>query len=400
MFFKAAISFLLFLITLAPAALIAASPGLEALRRGRHQEAVDSLLRELQTAPLDPDLRRGLALGYLALGGELLKKNDLAGALDMFRAGAELSGDDGRFPFYIGYVLLRQGKTAEAEGSLLEALREGGPSAEVFHLLGRVCYREGRLYEAQSYLEQAVQLQPQQGEIAEFLVKISHEVNIAEGMETRRGGTFAISYVDGGEELGEQTLEVLQQAYGDLGSLLNAFPEGSVTVILYGKRDFAAVTGAPAWAGGAYDGKIRVPVRGLKEMTPQLRRILYHEYAHLLLWTLTHGKLPLWLNEGLAQIAEGAPIHHRDDNGAPLPFLRLDRSFDGLSAEDAETAYRQSRDFVQWLLEDYGWPRMLDLLQALGRGERFDKAVASSLLYPGEEFAAVQQRWLEQRQGR
>lgn len=399
MFVKAA-TFLLFLIALAPVAVAAASPGLEALRQGRHSEAVDLLRRELQTSPLDPELRRGLSLGSLALGGDLLKEDDLSGALEMFRLGAELSPDDARFPLYIGYALLRQGRTAEAEESLLEALREGGPSGEIYHLLGRVCYREGRLYEAQTYLEQALQLQPQQKEVTEFLTKIRREVKIAEGMETRRGGTFAISYVDGGEELGDQTLEVLQKAYGDLGSLFNAFPEGSVTVILYGKKDFAAVTGAPDWAGGAYDGKIRVPVRGIKEMTPQLRRILYHEYAHLLLWTLTRGKLPLWLNEGLAQVAEG-DLHHRQEGyGAPLPFRRLERSFDGLNAEEAATAYRQSRDFVHWLLEEYGWPRMLDLLQALGRGERFDKAVASFLLYSGEEFDAVQERWLGEQKNR
>lgn len=399
MFVKAA-TFFLFLIALAPVAVTAASPGLEALRQGRHSEAVDLLRRELQTSPLDPELRRGLSLSSLALGGDLLKEDDLSGALEMFRLGAELSADDARFPLYIGYALLRQGRTAEAEESLLEALREGGPSGEIYHLLGRVCYREGRLYEAQTYLEQALQLQPQQKEVTEFLEKIRREVKIAEGMETRRGGTFAISYVDGGEELGDQTREVLQEAYGDLGSLFNAFPEASVTVILYGRKDFAAVTGAPDWAGGAYDGKIRVPVRGITEMTPQLRRILYHEYAHLLLWTLTRGKLPLWLNEGLAQVAEGDLHHRQKDYGAPLPFSRLERSFDGLNAEEAATAYRQSRDFVQWLLEEYGWPRMLDLLQTLGGGERFDKAVASILLYSGEGFDAVQQRWLEEQKGR
>jgi hypothetical protein len=55
---------------------------------------------------------------------------------------------------------------------------------------------------------------------------------------------------------------------------------------------------------------------------------------------------------------------------------------------------------VHWLLEEYGWPRMLDLLQALGRGDGFDKAVASILLYSGEEFEAVQQRWLDEQKNR
>ena len=37
-------------------------------------------------------------------------------------------------------------------------------------------------------------------------------------------------------------------------------------VVLYTQRDFHAVTQTPDWAGAAYDGRIKLPVRGLSRL--------------------------------------------------------------------------------------------------------------------------------------
>ncbi len=374
--------------------------GIELFRQGHFRQAVESLRQAREISPLDPDLQRVLAASCLGYGTQLLREDKLAEAAAILRQGRDLEPDNGQFSLYLGHILLRQGAMGEAENCLLESLRQLGPLPEIYHLLAKVCYGQGRLHEAQSYLEQVIELQPREEGSRNFLEKIQRELAIEEKMGSRHGGNFLISYVAGGEQLGADTLEVLRDAYAELGTLFNAFPEPAVTVILYGNRDFTTVTGAPDWAGGAYDGKIRVPVGGLQKMNAQLRRVLYHEYAHVLVFSLTRGTAPRWLDEGLAQIAEGEwPAEHLTaltqaaKGAAVIPLTRLERSFSGLSGAEAAAAYLQTQAFAHYLLDRYGWPRMLDLLQALGEGEKFSAAAARCLLYAGEDFSDIRQNW-------
>ena len=51
-------------------------------------------------------------------------------------------------------------------------------------------------------------------------------------------------------------------------------------VLLYPNQDFRDITRAPNWVGALNDGKIRIPVSGLTQMTPDLARVLKHELTH------------------------------------------------------------------------------------------------------------------------
>ena len=88
---------------------------------------------------------------------------------------------------------------------------------------------------------------------------------------------------------------------------LGEYPKDGITVILYAKSAFKSVTLAPEWAGGLYDGKIRMPVGGLKtvEEAVGLLELLLHEMTHAFLHRMTPAGLPLWFNEGLATAAQG-----------------------------------------------------------------------------------------------
>jgi hypothetical protein len=372
------------------------------LQQGHFREALVHLQKARSLSPGDPTLKRAEADCRLAIGLKELKQGNLSGALQSLQSGQELAPKDGRFPLYLGYASLRLGKTGDAESWILEALQLSGPSSQVYALLGQVCYAQGRLYEAESYLAQALALKPEDEDIRRFLQKIRREIGVEAKMDSRYSGTFAISYVEGGEVLGDQALEVLENAYSELGSLFNYYPGQEVSVILYGNRDFSQVTGAPEWAGGAFDGKIRMPVGGLKKMTPGLRAALFHEYAHFLIRAITRGNIPLWLNEGLAQVAEEKEpssrleqLRRSGEKSQLFSFARLEKSMTGLSARQAQVAYAQCHDFVQYLLDEYGWTRMLELLESLGKGEPFDHAVARVMLYPEENFEGIAKWWVE-----
>jgi hypothetical protein len=371
------------------------------VRQGRCREALILLQQARKLSPRDPVLKRTEAECRLAIGVQDLQRGSLPEAVRSLQDGLDLTPEDGRFSFFLGYAYLLQGKTGEAEPLLQDALHLSGPSPQVYGLLGQVCYVEGRLYEAETYLTQALTLKPEDEETRRFLEKVQREIGIEDKMDSRHSGTFAISYVEGGELLGDQTLEVLQEAYSELGSRYNYYPGQEVAVILYGNRDFSSVTGAPEWAGGAYDGKIRMPVGGLDRMNENLRRALFHEYAHLLIIAITRGNLPLWLNEGLAQVAEGKEpasrleyLRRGGEKVKLLSFDRLEKSLNGLSPREAQVAYAQCHDFVSYLIDEYGWPRMLELLDSLGRGESFDHAVARVMLYPEENFQGIMKWWV------
>ena len=50
-------------------------------------------------------------------------------------------------------------------------------------------------------------------------------------------------------------------------------------MILYSNQQFRDITRAPAWAGGGYDGRIRLPVSGALRSPQSLDRVVIHEYA-------------------------------------------------------------------------------------------------------------------------
>jgi len=90
------------------------------------------------------------------------------------------------------------------------------------------------------------------------------------------------------------------------GSGFGLFPTETIVVLLYPNQDFRDITRSPNWVGALNDGKIRVPVSGLTQMTPDLARVLKHELTHSFVRQITLGRCPTWLNEGLAQLEEGS----------------------------------------------------------------------------------------------
>src|SRR5260370_27128360 len=100
-------------------------------------------------------------------------------------------------------------------------------------------------------------------------------------------------------------LRTLEAHFSAIESELNYTPPEPIGVILYTRQAFADITRAPGWAGALNDGRIRVPVQGLTQLTPELSRVLKHELTHSFVRQKTHAPAPTWLQEGLAQWMEG-----------------------------------------------------------------------------------------------
>ncbi|GAB4388123.1 MAG: hypothetical protein Kow0025_05480 [Thermodesulfovibrionales bacterium] len=181
--------------------------------------------------------------------------------------------------------------------------------------------------------------------------------------------------------LGASVKEMLEDAYGEIGSALGHFPGGTVTVILYTERDFRAVTGAGGMVGGAYDGKIRLAVRGAEGNEDALRKVVYHEYAHAVIHSIT-PRCPLWLNEGLAEYLSG-DRYSESEGGARL--ADLEKAFPSGPAA-MRAAYATSYLAVSRLVERHGLYAVRDFLLRLARGEDTERAFSSAFFVSYREF--------------
>jgi hypothetical protein len=139
----------------------------------------------------------------------------------------------------------------------------------------------------------------------------------------------------------------------------------------------------PAWVRGAYDGKIRLPIKGIRdEDEPILRKLIYHEYVHAMGHSITPD-CPLWVNEGLAEyFSEDSP----GDIGQVIPLSELEKSFPMEGGRKTHAAYRESHAAVTDLIEEYGIYSMKEFLVYLSEGRGLPEAFSSAFFISYEEF--------------
>jgi hypothetical protein len=144
--------------------------------------------------------------------------------------------------------------------------------------------------------------------LTEKIARGRREMAAEEGMGRETSRYFVVLFDrDVPRPLVQEFFAVLDQAYDILHEELGEYPRDEITVILYSQREFRDVTLAPEWSGGQYDGKIRIPVGGLKtvEDAAGLLMIIVHEMTHAFLHRMAPTGLPRWFEEGLATTYQG-----------------------------------------------------------------------------------------------
>lgn len=132
-----------------------------------------------------------------------------------------------------------------------------------------------------------------------------------DGYWTTSSPYFAVSFDGTRRELMNHAHEVLADLdtyYGEFGDLFGQRPveqgRAKIRVVFYERATFDEVTGLGEWAGGVFDGTIRVPIGSLANERERLRSVLRHELMHAFVHFVSGGHAPAWLNEGLAQWIE------------------------------------------------------------------------------------------------
>lgn len=120
-------------------------------------------------------------------------------------------------------------------------------------------------------------------------------------------------------------------------------------------------------------------------------QITWHELAHVFHIQLSHNHVPRWFTEGLAEYETIAarPEWRREDDaslwealmaGRLPPLSQMNRAFThARSAEDMMVAYYASSQILVYIVERFGFDKVVEMLGRWARGER-DPAVIQGAL--------------------
>jgi tetratricopeptide (TPR) repeat protein len=313
-----------------------------------------------------------------------------------FERALAASPDDPAILLGAGLAARRISSTARARQLLTRALQIDPALTPASQLLGTMLYEAGDVEGAVRVYEAALVRAPDQARMQAKVEEWRKEAALHDGFRRALGGHFTVLFEGPAEEdAAAAAVEILESAYGRVGDLLQAFPSGPITIVLYTQQQFRDVTRTPGWSGGLFDGRIRMPIRGGLADRREFERVLTHEYVHALVHSVAAGGVPAWLNEGLAAALEtGGMERARRDvaRGPVVPLSQLGRSFASLPASAVTSAYAGSALAVWEILERAGAPRLMGLLADLGAGADFDRAFTSWVQMP---FADFEREWVE-----
>ncbi|MBK5275788.1 MAG: hypothetical protein JJE30_12135 [Desulfuromonadales bacterium] len=394
------------LLTAVPAPLHAAQSGdtpAPHINPVENEKRIEKLRTSYQLFPLNMAFKHDLAEAYAAGGNVFLRQRQYEQADENYLKAIELYPDEAAFAFFRGICNYYLKKYDVARYELERALPKMAGSTDVLYFLGLVLYETDNRVQSIELWEQALKLSPERREIVEVLKKARKETAVETGMDRGNSSRFNLTYDPGvSTTFALVVMDVLESAANQVGAELGHFPEARVPVAIYKRDDYKNVTESPDWSGGVYDGTIRLPFGALNEITLPLRGILFHEYTHVVVFDLTRGNCPVWLNEGIAemfgrkQFSSPAAEHgHAAMKGGPIDFRKLEGSFTGLSTAEALRAYQQSYSMVNYLITAYGWHRVNAILTALGKGANITTAIASALQDYSLGYDGLIKEWQE-----
>jgi len=296
-------------------------------------------------------------------------------------------GDRGEIRRGLGYAYYRTNEPEQARANLERAVTQGAADAETYLTLGRIHLDRHDQANALAMLKEAVAAGADSPGLADTVARLERDA-AAEADYHSLGSSHFVIKIEGREdsEAARTVLNALEDAYRRVGARFAYYPLERLEVVLYPDETFREVTGSPHWSGGIYDGRIKMPIGGLARGNARLARTVRHEYAHAAIVTLSKGKAPVWLNEGLAQVAEETDDAGRTNrlrmavaDGNLLTLGDLENGFTRFDRDQASLAYSQAYFAAKYLLDHKGAYNVRRLLEAMATADDSDAAFKQAL---------------------
>jgi tetratricopeptide (TPR) repeat protein len=322
---------------------------------------------------------------------ELLAAGETAAASRLFTQALVRNPRSAPLHLGLGVAAFAERRDEDARAALSRALELDAELTLARKVLGLVLYRLGELDAAIAAYDMLLAATPDDAVSVETLARWQREASARDRMTVTAGSSFNLSFEgppDG--EIATRARESMERATTRIGQVLSAYPLTPIHVVLYTGEQFRDITRAPQWAGGAYDGTIRIPVRNALLNEKELDRVIAHEFTHALIRSLAPRGVPVWLDEGLATALEH-PDWESIDQAVPavaVPLGALIGSFGRFDEAQARAAYAMSAFAARRLLEEAGGFAVANLLRDLGAGAAFAEAFEHRIQRPLREFEA------------
>jgi hypothetical protein len=306
---------------------------------------------------------------------KLLQGGDAARAGTLFAEALAKEPDQPVLLLGAGVAAHMQGRRKEATARLRRALDLDPRLTPASIVLGQIAYSDGDVANAIKIYENALTHAPGDPQLTAKLKAWRADADASTGFTERRFDRFRVLFQGHADNvLAARATEILDAAFWRIGKALGAYPSEPVVVMLYTEQQFRDITQAPTWAGGIYDGRIRVPAAGAVQSPQLFERVLVHELTHALIATIAPRGVPTWLHEGLAQHFEGddaTAARRRVAKIGVIPLQYLHGSFSRLTAPQAALAYDESLVVVDNLFRRPGmdWNALFRALNESDRTE-------------------------------
>ncbi len=217
-----------------------------------------------------------------------------------------------------------------------------------------------------------------------------------------QGRELTLFWYEGGDSFARELRDACREGLTRLTQDIGTYPERPIKIYVYASTDDlkGAMVSSQEWTGGvAFTdfGIIAISIPPGK--LDWGKKALVHELTHLVVRQATfspYGQLPLWLDEGLAMYNEGeldpdfrSCLEKAISQDELISVRSLCSPFSAYS-EKACLSYAQSYSLVEYLLDNYGQDKMLNLLALLKQGNTYDEALTE--VY-GFDIAGLDARW-------
>jgi tetratricopeptide (TPR) repeat protein len=380
---------------------------LPAAAAGKEQVS-DELIKRLREAvssdPSSPAARRRLVEALNIYASMQVLKGEARTARDLLQEAYQLDKNFRPTLVHLAVVNYQASAYHAAENLLLEALRLQDRDSYAHYLLGEAYYAQDKVPQAIQEWKTALDLGADQA-LSAKIKKAEEEAGVHNELGVLHSAHFILRYDRQVSDynLGENILVTLEQLYRRLTAQLTAEAPETVAVILYTQQTYFDITQAPQWSGALFDGKIRVPAKGLMGVSKDLENMLLHELTHSFLHSSCQERCPIWFHEGVAQWMEGkSASNYRkilvelSRNQKILPLNRLESSFMGLPRELATVAYIEGLSAVEYLVEKYGNKILPALVESMRQNYTFAQAFEASSSIPYSSLQADWEAWLKE----
>jgi hypothetical protein len=224
--------------------------------------------------------------------------------------------------------------------------------------------------------------------------------------QSRKQGIFEVHWYEGDDAFAQLLLDAAQQGLENAQQILPLTPPEKVQLYAYANgrhmREAIQLAGED-WVAAHTSPDMAVMVLSLPptpEQRLEIERQIPHELMHILIYqrvSNAYTRLPMWLSEGLASIAELYPnpdylamITSAQVKDTMLPMESLCSAFPR-DASGAYLAYAQATSFTRFLYRNYGSQGLDSLLQTYQDGLGCTRGVEVAF---GASLAQIEREWL------